>query len=181
MDCSPPGCSVHGILQARILEWGAISFSRGSSWPGDGTQVSCITGRFFTHWATQEAQEAREAHVSPNMGKHQTISDPHLRHWSFMLHHPTSSRCYHLQMCTQISCSEKFRDRGTHKTLTPDVHWMLGGALHSCPKLQAEPKALYLWVVQWGFHNGSVAKNRLQCSRCRFTPCVGKIPWRRKW
>ena len=122
MDCSPQGSSVHGILQARILEWGAIFFSRGSSWPGDRTQVSWITGRFFTHWATQEAQEAQEAHVSPNMGKHQTISDPHLRHWPFMLHHPTSSRCYHLQMCTQISCSEKFRDRGTHKTLTPDVH-----------------------------------------------------------
>ena len=58
---------------------------------------------------------------------------------------------------------------------------MLGGALHSCPKLQAEPKALYLWVVHWGFKNGSVAKIRLQCSRCRFTPCVGKNPWRRKW
>ena len=52
MDCSPPGSSVHGILQARILKWVAISFSRGSSWPGDRTQVSCTTGRFFTNWAT---------------------------------------------------------------------------------------------------------------------------------
>ena len=48
MDCSPPGSSVHGILQARILEWAAISFSRGSSQPRDWTQVSHITGRFFT-------------------------------------------------------------------------------------------------------------------------------------
>ena len=48
MDCSPPGSSVHGILQARILEWVAISFSRGSSQPRDRTQVSCIAGRFFT-------------------------------------------------------------------------------------------------------------------------------------
>ena len=47
MDCSPPGSSVHGILQARILEWIAILFSRGSSWPSSRTQVSCITGRFF--------------------------------------------------------------------------------------------------------------------------------------
>ena len=39
-DCSPPGSSVHGIFQARILEWVAISFSRGSSWPRDRTQVS---------------------------------------------------------------------------------------------------------------------------------------------
>ena len=48
MDCSPPGSSVHGILLARILEWVAISFSRGSSRPRDRTQVSCIVGRFFT-------------------------------------------------------------------------------------------------------------------------------------
>ena len=43
MDCSPPGSSVHGILQARTLEWVAISFSRGHQ-----TQVSWIAGRFFT-------------------------------------------------------------------------------------------------------------------------------------
>ena len=48
MDCIPPGSSVHGILQARILEWVARPSSRGSSQPRDGTQVSCITGRFFT-------------------------------------------------------------------------------------------------------------------------------------
>ena len=45
---SPPGFSVHGILQARILEWVAISFSRRSSQPRDRTQVSCLAGRFFT-------------------------------------------------------------------------------------------------------------------------------------
>ena len=43
-----PGSSVHGILQVRILEWAAIPFSRGSSWPMDRTRVSCIAGRFFT-------------------------------------------------------------------------------------------------------------------------------------
>ena len=50
-----PGSSVHGILQARILEWVAISFSRGSSWPRNQTQVSYIAGRFFTNWAIREA------------------------------------------------------------------------------------------------------------------------------
>ena len=54
-DCSPPGSSVHGSLQARILMWFAIPFSRASSWPRDQTQVSCIAGRFFTIWATSEA------------------------------------------------------------------------------------------------------------------------------
>jgi len=56
MDCSPPGFYVYGILQARILEWVAIPFSRGSYWPRDRTQVSCIAGRFFTVWATREVQ-----------------------------------------------------------------------------------------------------------------------------
>ena len=56
MDCSPPGSSVHGILQARIWEWVAISFSRGSSQARDQTQVSHTEGRFFTDWATRETQ-----------------------------------------------------------------------------------------------------------------------------
>ena len=51
-DGSPPGSSVHGILQVIILEWVAISFFRGSSQPRTQTQVSCFAGRFFTIWAT---------------------------------------------------------------------------------------------------------------------------------
>ena len=54
MDCSPPGSSIHGILQTRTLEWVAISFSRGSSWPRDRTRVSRVVGRCFTIWATRE-------------------------------------------------------------------------------------------------------------------------------
>ena len=59
--CNPMDYTVHGILQARILEWLAFPFSRGSSQPRDPTQVSCIAGRttmwFFTSWTTREAQE----------------------------------------------------------------------------------------------------------------------------
>ena len=54
---STPGSLVHVIFQERILEWVAISFSRGSSRPGDQTQVSCTAGRFFTIWATRWASE----------------------------------------------------------------------------------------------------------------------------
>ena len=62
MDCNPPGSSVHGILQARILEWVAIPSSRGYSQPRDQTPVSCIAGRFFIteipgkrlEWSKQE-------------------------------------------------------------------------------------------------------------------------------
>ena len=53
-DCSPPGSSAHGIIQARILEWVAIFFSRGSSRLRDRTWVSYLVGRFFTIWATRK-------------------------------------------------------------------------------------------------------------------------------
>ena len=63
IGCSPPDSSVHGILQARILEWIAISYSRGSSWPRDQiqprdrTQVPCNASRLFTIWAARGAHE----------------------------------------------------------------------------------------------------------------------------
>ena len=56
MDCSSPSSSVYGIFQARILEWVAISASRGSSWPRDQTRVFCIGRRILYHWATKKAQ-----------------------------------------------------------------------------------------------------------------------------
>ena len=55
MDCSLPGSFIHEIFQARILEWVAISFSRGSSQPRDQTRVSSIAGRLFTVWAIRES------------------------------------------------------------------------------------------------------------------------------
>ena len=68
MDCSPPGPRLHGILQARILEWAAIHFSRGSSWPRYWAWVSCIAGGFFTIWATREAHVCTYIYV--NIHKH---------------------------------------------------------------------------------------------------------------
>ena len=63
IDCSLPDSSVHGILQARTLEWVAIPFSRGSSWPRDQTWFSCIAGRFFTIWATREAIKDKQKNL----------------------------------------------------------------------------------------------------------------------
>ena len=57
--CNTMDCTVHGILQTRILEWVASPFFRGSSQPRDRIQVSYIAGRFFTSWATREAQLIR--------------------------------------------------------------------------------------------------------------------------
>ena len=66
--CDPMDCScVHGILQARILEWVAVPFSRGSSWPRDRTWVAArIVGRFFTVWATDNAEKRKEMKTFKN-------------------------------------------------------------------------------------------------------------------
>ena len=66
MDCSLPGSSVHGIFQAIVLEWIAISFSRGSFRPRDRTQVSRIVDRRFTIWATREVWRRPEGDVILN-------------------------------------------------------------------------------------------------------------------
>ena len=66
--CDPMDYTVHRILQARILEWVASPFSRGSSQPREWTQVSCIAGGFFTSWATREAQEYWSGLPIPSQG-----------------------------------------------------------------------------------------------------------------
>ena len=92
MDYRPPGSSVHGILQARILEWVAISLSRGSSWLGDQTWVSCIAGSFFTVWATREAD-------CPRNTTRKTVQLPnHLLFWILR------SSVIELQMFVQKQC-----------------------------------------------------------------------------
>ena len=64
MDCSLPGSSVHGIFQAIVLKWIAISFPRGSSRPKDRTQVSRIVDRRFTIWATREVPKWEEPNTN---------------------------------------------------------------------------------------------------------------------
>ena len=88
MDCSPPGSSVHGIFQAGILEWVAISFSRGSSRPRDWTPVSCVVGRFVTIWATREApfylfQFSSVTQLCPTLCNNMDCSTP-----GFPVHYP---------------------------------------------------------------------------------------------
>ena len=96
IDCSLPGSSVHGILQTRILEWVAIPFSRGSSWPRDRSWVSYIAGRFFTIWATREAKVEvflefpwllyDPANVVISISGSSASSKPSLYIWKFSIH-----------------------------------------------------------------------------------------------
>ena len=76
MNSNPPGSFVHGISQARILEWVSFSYSRGSSQLRDQTLVSCIAGRFFTIWATREAL----LRVLVSLFSHSVVSNS-LRHY----------------------------------------------------------------------------------------------------
>ena len=73
MDSSLPGSSVHGIFQARILEWVANSFSRRPSWPRDWTQFSHIVGRCFNLWATRVSYQPSAKYSACNVHIHLQI------------------------------------------------------------------------------------------------------------
>ena len=85
VDHSLSGSSIHGILQARILEWVAISFSRGSSWPRDRAQVFHIGGRCFNLWATREALKKNSHQMEDvNLMKQSSFQrEGHTVHWSW--------------------------------------------------------------------------------------------------
>ena len=83
MDYNLPGSSVHGILQARILEWVAIPLPRGSSWPRDWIPVSCIAGRFFTIWATREALLCPDGRTEAHAGGSLATRCEHCLPWDW--------------------------------------------------------------------------------------------------
>ena len=137
VDCSPPASSVHGILQAGILEWGVIPFSRGSSLPRDQTQVSCIVGGFFTIWATREACSFLKSAIL----------------------FPLSKSCFcpsHISLCweavTLMAC--KHKENIFRKTLNVDTqrHHLLGQTLKTILKTEGKPKIKTLIATElWQF------------------------------
>ena len=119
MDCRPPDSSVHGIFQARILEWLAIPFSRGSSQSRDRTQVSCIAGRFLTIWATKEAQVPPIASTRVHM------------HWFLVL----SSQIHIFPHVEEMICNMElyafaFSLLGTLSGIPPYLHFLGHFALY---------------------------------------------------
>ena len=85
----PTDYTVHGILQARILEWVAFPFSRGSSQPRDRTQVSCIAGGFFTSWATTDGKKNDSLPVL-SLGLKNSCMFPYLSLENMLYHSETS-------------------------------------------------------------------------------------------
>ena len=114
MDCSLLGSSIHGSLQARILEWVAIAFSRGSSWPRDWIQVSRNAGRPFTDWVRKMALQESLAWASPPPPPGPQVQRP----------------------STSVSLSVKWRHaRPPHRSLTTDWEepvWWSGLSMRQC-------------------------------------------------
>ena len=138
MDYSPPGSSVHGILQERLLEWVAISFSRGSwIWPRDWTQVSHIVCGFFTMWATKEVLDLLVVCLHPvgakNIGcfifleyKLQINDNPSTRSCTHMTGFK-SQLCHFLIVWSWSSYPLCVCDNGDTECI---VHGLLGGTKH---------------------------------------------------
>ena len=134
IDCSLSGSSVHRILQARILEWVASPFSRGSSWPRDWTQVSHIAGSFFfTTLATREAWSCHGCLLNPF-------------HTFFLLSRPRANALVEWVPSSRQGWYKNF-SRVPASTASPPIHL----AHHSlCPFRKASPIIFPLCkVLQW--------------------------------
>ena len=134
IDCSLSGSSVHRILQARILEWVASPFSRGSSWPRDWTQVSHIAGSFF--FTTLATREARSCHCC--------LLNPF--HTFFLLSRPRASALVEWVPSSRQGWYKNF-PRVPASTASPPIH----PAHHSlCSFRKANPITFPLCkVLQW--------------------------------
>ena len=138
MDCSLPGSSIHGIFQARVLEWVAISFSRGSSQPRDRTQIFCIAGRSFTVWATGEALNIHSMPVTA------------LDHKK----HETGLSAKSSQSQRRVKLANKSQDNvmRAQKRRAENQGWRLQPEMPETHGLGFENSSLGKEVREWGFH-----------------------------
>ena len=165
--CNPMEYTAHGILQARILEWVVFPFSRGSSQPRDQTQVSHITGRFFTSWTTREAQSA---HVSFS------VSFNHV----FFLAILVSSLYYNrlkVERCGLCPRNDKKTGVEIWEHIVNDSYWGKVELSHVYIPLNSHCLINQLW----GFPSGKESACQCRSRRPRFNPWVRKTPWRRAW
>ena len=107
MDCSPPGSSVHGIFQARVLEWVAIAFSRGSSRPRDGSQVSCNCRQMLYHLSHQGSHQEIKKKAKKKKKRYR-IEEPWII-WGFRLSESGSPHAVH-HLC--VRCDKKLATEG---------------------------------------------------------------------
>ena len=156
IDCSLPGSSVHGILQARILKWVVMPSSRGSSRPRGWIQVSCITGRFFTFWATREALTLGMACHFSKMG--------------YMWFLPPNHFC--LTLWT-LEISRRMLEKGRDELQDPwQATWKTGGIfLGGCSDKSSQPPTSRLLATtrlaaDWCILNWKAGfRDQLRCGR----------------
>ena len=114
MNCSPPGSPVHRILQATILEWVTISFSRGSSQPRDQTCICCTAGGFFT---TEQ--------LGKPSGWFLIKGTSSLLIWLMMAQREPGWRAHVAYICTSCMCTHMYTNDGQHHTYTKDMQKQL--------------------------------------------------------
>ena len=157
MDCSPPGSSVHGILQARILEWVAISFSREFSWPRDRTSISCVSRLILYYCVTWEGYVYSSNHSNIQLAITITFS-------------------YHL-------CRIRFRTLQPH-VFIPMPSPVLPMSCCSSSSIDSSHKIIAFFSLTFimKFPGGSAVQN--PPTNARDTGSIlgsGRSPWKRKW
>ena len=192
MDCSPPGSSVHRILQARILEWIAISISRGSSQTKNWTHIPGITGGFFTIWAPgsfllercwipvdtkatlwlicpgELVSPLSSVNLSWNTSFQWLSTDSReifpvlIGNCSYIFHSPVKEGAIHLVF---------LRKPVFYLTLLKSYYVIISEQLHL---LCSFPYNVSPWWLRWW-------RICLHCRRPEFSPWVRKIPWRMAW
>ena len=171
-------CIAHGILQARILEWVAIPFSRGSSQPRDRTQDSCIAGGFLTSWAIREAPRGKDMvpfHRPRNQGSGKGWDLSKITCWLMGL--PTGSSIFdpqrqqffpaHIRGCPLKALAlPECRQRplplpasGPPGALKLKWGWMKG------PGVEVSPESPFLWVIErsWAARRKSLSSQPRPC------------------
>ena len=176
MDCSLLGSSVHGILQARILEWVIIPFSMGSSRPRDWTCVFCIAGSFLTIWASREAQDSTVTHqhgltdlcVSSSLSSPEVTPGQCIEHYNF-----TKKPRFCSNSCS-LSC-------WCHPTVSSSAV-PFSSCLQSCPALVSFPMSL-LFVSHGQSIGASASSSVLPMSSQGWFPLglTGLISSRTPW
>ena len=171
MDCSPLGSSVYGILQARILEWVAVPFSRGSSWPSDRSWVSCITGRFFTIWATEKSHRKTFIPCN-NIRTHAWCSvlsvvnmlrllSNTLSKWMF----GCASRSHWFLVTCQ--CPHTQESSGCLLSLAEESMWQLLSGVRETLKCFIDRYLVYAWDGCWGWgtHGHQKSQSQVSCPK----------------
>ena len=136
-----PGSSTHRNLQARILEWVSIPFSRGSSWPRDWTWVSCIGSRFFTIWATTQMIQLS----GPTVQFQINCSIPNQLAYFYIS--VSKAACFLVSKCLLVSLD--YSNQWPQLSGLKQLKWSLAQAPEVNPTLP-----LSLWCLEWFFGVG---------------------------